>query len=168
MKPERNPPLGELSLTRLLAMLFSPLAMRHMLEEVPDTPDRVEVAKVRYRNSLLLFEHIDRHITRSAIVIAACFFLQGLLSLVAQNQMLFVIVSELILAATVHAACLGIYRQVLHERVVKYAGIAGLARPAGRDPVEEFPRPDSEESNTQGLVDGRRPSKPRCDHRTTR
>lgn len=141
-------------------MLFSPLAMRHLLEEVPETADRVAMARVRYRNSLLLFEHVDRHITRSAMVIAASFFLQGLLSLVVLHRTLFVVVSVLILIATVHVACLGIYRQVLNDRISRYALIAGLERPSSRDPVEEFPRTESDDNAPPERVGGRGPTPP--------
>jgi hypothetical protein len=154
MDTARNTSVKDVSLPKLLAMFFSPFAMFDRLETPQPQSDKLEVAGVRYRNSLFLFTCIDKHINRSAAVVAICFFSQGLFA-VLQIGLFYLTTCVILLVATIHAAVLGIYRQVLNERVSKYAKIIDVERPKDRDEPEAFPRPPGAEVDHGTTVCGK-------------
>ncbi|MDF1552943.1 MAG: hypothetical protein P1P84_07770 [Deferrisomatales bacterium] len=144
MDPKPGTAPTPVSLPKLLAMFFSPLALRHLLETPPPSGDVLETTGVRYRNSLFLFRHLDDYVNRSGAVAAGCFFAFPILAALPPVAPLGIAVTALMLIAVVHAVALGVYRQVLSDRIDRYAGILGVQRPDRREEPVEFPVQDLE------------------------
>lgn len=143
MDPNPSTAPTHVSLLKLLAMFFSPLALRHVLEKPPPSHDILETTGVRYRNSLFLFRYVDAYVNRSGGVAVGCFFALPILAALPPVAPLGIAVTALMLVAVLHAVALGFYRQILNDRIDRYADILGVQRPASRDESAEFPPPDA-------------------------
>lgn len=139
MQTERDMTLKDASLPRLVALFISPFALWGYLEKVGKNLSAEEAAGVHYRNSLFLFTHVDKYIDRWSKVVWGGFIGIFLLTFAVPSAFVYLVVSGVMMAAILHVAVIGVYRQTLNDRIDKYSKILGVERPRARDKTKSFP-----------------------------